>query len=135
MDLTKLPLFTLMARRMDWLTQRQTVLAQNIANADSPDYHSRDLTPASFRQMLEPAAPHVQLVADAPGHIQPPKPGPDSFRDAKSKQVYETALDGNSVSLEEQMMKVSETQGAYRLVTNLFEKQVSMLKQAIGRTQ
>jgi flagellar basal-body rod protein FlgB len=135
MDLTKLPLFTLMARRMDWLTQRQTVLAQNIANADSPDYHSRDLTPESFRRMLEPAAPHVQLVADSPGHIQPPKPGPASFRDAKSKQVYETALDGNSVSLEEQMMKVSETQGAYRLVTNLFEKQVSMLKQAIGRTQ
>jgi flagellar basal-body rod protein FlgB len=135
MDLTKMPLFSLMARRMDWLTQRETVLAQNIANADSPEYRARDLTPASFREMLQPSVPRVQLVADEPAHILPPKAGPASFRDAKSKKVYETSLDGNAVSLEEQMMKVSETQGDYRLVTNLFEKQVSMLKQAIGRSQ
>lgn len=135
MDLTKMPLFSLMARRMDWLTQRETVLAQNIANANSPEYKARDLTKASFREMLQPSLPHVQLVADQPGQIQPPKSGPASFRDAKEKHVYETSLDGNAVSLEEQMMKVSDTQGNYRLVTNLFEKQVSMLKQAIGRSQ
>lgn len=135
MDLTKLPLFSLMARRMDWLTQRETVLAQNIANADSPGYKPRDMTRGSFREMLHPTIPRVQLVADQPGQIQPPKSGPESFRDSKSKHVYETELDGNAVSLEQQMMKVSDTQGNYRLVTNLFEKQVSMLKQAIGRTQ
>lgn len=132
MDLTKLPLFTLMARKMDWLTQRETVLAQNIANADSPLFRPRDMTPASFRQMLDPALPHVQMVSTNPGHIEPTRKAAD-FRDEKSKKVYETALDGNAVNLEEQMMKVSDTQGNYRLVTNLFEKQVSMLKQAISR--
>jgi flagellar basal-body rod protein FlgB len=132
MVLNDLPLFALMSRKMDWLMQRETVLAQNIANADSPEFRPRDLTRQSFRQLVEGTHPTVKLAATGPGHIGP-RTSQRAFRNEKSREVYETALDGNAVSIEEQLLKVAETQGAYRLATNLLQKHVSMLKQAIGR--
>ena len=43
MDFGKLPIFDVLARRMGWLGQRQEVLAQNIANADTPGYQRKML--------------------------------------------------------------------------------------------
>ena len=52
MELTDLPMFGLLRNRMNWLGQRQEVLAQNVANADTPNYSSRDLKAFDFRQVL-----------------------------------------------------------------------------------
>ena len=133
MDLSKSPLFALMGRRMSWLTQRQTVLAHNVSNADTPDFKPQDLTKESFRQMLNGSRlSTLKMERTSESHIMPVRT-PDPFRQDKSKETYETALAGNSVVLEEQLMKVSETQGAYNLATNLYRKHVAMLKMAIGR--
>ncbi|MHA1152522.1 MAG: flagellar basal body protein, partial [Alphaproteobacteria bacterium] len=37
---------------MEWLSQRQKVLADNIANADTPNYQPRDLNPSEFQRIL-----------------------------------------------------------------------------------
>lgn len=132
MDLNKLPLFGLMARRMTWLTQRQAVLAENISNADTPGYRPSDLTEASFRRMLEPERPRAVMALTSEQHM-PPLRKEQAFRVDEAKETYESALAGNAVVLEEQLMKVAETQGAYRLATNLYSKHVGMLKAAIGR--
>ena len=132
MNLNDIPLFGLMGRRMNWLTQRHTVLAQNIANADSPGYGPKDLTAQSFRHMVLGGAQRVTMAATSDSHLAPVR-RPDAFRADKAKDIYEAAPAGNAVVLEEQLMKVSETQGAYRLATNLYHKHVSMLKQALGR--
>jgi flagellar basal-body rod protein FlgB len=132
MNLDKLPLFGLINRRMNWLTQRHTVLAQNVANADSPGYGPRDLTDQSFRRMLFGGPPRVTMAATSNTHLAAIRRS-DEFRSDKTKDFYEAAPSGNAVILEEQLMKVSETQGAYRLATNLYSKHVSMLKQALGR--
>ena len=133
MDLSKSPLFALMGRRLSWLAQRQAVLAHNISNADTPQFKPIDLTRESFRRMLDGTrAPAVGMTRTSEAHIMPVRQ-PDPFRKDKSKDTYETALAGNSVVLEEQLMKVSETQGAYNLATNLYRKHVAMLKMAIGR--
>ena len=52
MELDKLSLFSVIKRRLAWLGHRQEVLAQNIANADTPKYKPMDLTQQSFRKML-----------------------------------------------------------------------------------
>ena len=129
-----LSLFSLLSRRMAWLTQRHTVLAQNISNADTPGYKPKDLSPASFRRMLEPRQSVAVMQRTSASHMQPVRRA-DQFRADKSTDPYETTLSGNSVVLEEQLMKVTETQGAYRLVTNLYGKHVAMLKAAIGRNR
>lgn len=133
MDLNDVPLFSLMGRRMGWLTQRQSILAHNVSNADTPDFKPLDLTKESFRKMVDGTkSPTVTMRHTSASHIQPTHE-PDPFQKGKSKDTYETALAGNSVVLEEQLMKVSETQGAYNLATNLYRKHVKMLKMAIGQ--
>lgn len=122
-----------MGRRMSWLAQRQTILAHNVSNADTPDFKPQDLTKDSFRRMLDgSSSPAVTMRQTNASHILPVRK-PDPFRSDKSKDAYETALAGNAVVLEEQLMKVSETQGAYNLATNLYRKHVKMLKLAIGQ--
>lgn len=133
MDLSNLPIFSLMGRRMSWLAQRQTILAHNVSNADTPDFKPLDLTKQSFRNMLDgSSSPNVTMRHTSAAHIQPTRQ-PDAFRKDKSSDTYETTMTGNAVVLEEQLMKVSETQGAYNLATNLYRKHVKMLKMAIGQ--
>lgn len=134
MDLKKLPLFDLMARRMSWLAQRQEVLAQNIANANTPDYTPQDLKPMSFGEEMKRLAP-VNPDRTSELHMAGTvvrKPAP--FRSDDQRKRYEVAPDGNSVVVEEQMVKVAETQMDYQLVTNLYRKHVDMIKTAIGRS-
>ena len=52
MDLNKLDIFRLTNSKMGWLSERQTVLAQNIANADTPGYKAKDLKVPDFSSML-----------------------------------------------------------------------------------
>ena len=52
MEITDLPLFSMLKQRMTWLNQRQDLLSQNVANADTPKYISRDLKALDFDQML-----------------------------------------------------------------------------------
>ena len=136
MDLNKLPLFAMATKRMGWLARRQEILSQNVANADTPNYVPYDLKPQTFRSLLRGTGagdlPPVTLARTEPGHIAPRR-DPGRFRDQKDREDYETAPSGNAVILEEQLQKVSETQTDYRLATSLYQKHLSMLKDAIGR--
>ena len=133
MDLGKLPLFNLLKERMSWLNARQEVLAQNIANADTPDFTPHDLKPMDFRRTMQELDP-VQPLRTNPAHLVGAPGAPQSFRDQAQRQRYETAPAGNSVVLEEQLIKVAETQMEYQMTTNLYRKHVDMLKAAIGRS-
>jgi len=50
-------IFGMMSDKMSWLSQRQRVLSQNIANADTPDYKARDIAKLSFTDQARPARP------------------------------------------------------------------------------
>ena len=52
MDLSKIPIFEAIAKRMSWLGERQTVLAQNVANADTPGFAARDLKAPDFSRLM-----------------------------------------------------------------------------------
>ena len=132
MDLSSLGVFKLMGKKMDWLTQRQTVLAQNVANVDTPKFKPEDLTPFTFRtalqasRTLEPAmtnSAHLRLAhaAGGPGEVR------------KDRKTYETKPDGNAVDIEEQMMKLNQTTQDYNTVTNLYRKNVALLKTVLAR--
>ena len=59
--------------------------------------------------------------------------GDNEFVRQKLRKPYEVAPTGNSVVLEEQVLKVSETAGDHRLMTNLYRKHIAMFKMALGR--
>ena len=51
MDITKLPLFETMRERLSFLTARQSVLAENVANANTPGYEAKDVEAPDFAAM------------------------------------------------------------------------------------
>jgi len=132
MDLGHLKLFSLLGKRMSWLGARQEVLAHNVANADTPGYVPHDLKAQDFGSLLRPSAPQPELRATDADHLEPTRRRP-RHPEAKDREVFETTPDGNAVVLEDQLMKVSETQADYRLATNLYSKHIAMIKAAIGR--
>ncbi len=131
MDLNSLTLFQQMEHKMNWLAARQKVLSQNIANADTPGYKPQDLKPFSFNHHLE-LAEGLQLVSTSPTHLTG---GNSSVVPVvqKSTDATETNPMGNQVSLEDELGKSADTGMEYQMLTNLYRKQVSMIKTALGR--
>jgi flagellar basal-body rod protein FlgB len=126
MDLSDVPLFALADRRLAWVDARQSLLAQNIANADTPHWHARDLKP--FAAMLQRAT--VQMVRTDPTHLA--SAGADGAPD-KSAEVAEQSPDGNSVAIDKELVKVADTDSAHELVTGLTKKYLSLVRTAIGK--
>lgn len=129
------PLMRGIGQSMSHLSRRQQVIAQNIANADTPGYKARELEAPSFAHMVETggarvARPTVQLsgAMKALGATQQLSAGiiPD-------EDVTETKPDGNNVTLEEQVMKLGAIQAEFAALTNLYRKQMQLLKTATGR--
>ena len=135
MDLDNLKLFKLAMTRMDWATQRQRVLSQNISNADTPDYRPKDLNPVDFKQVLrgQMAAP-VRVARTNPNHLKGTIQEQDKFRDISQRKTFEASPDGNQVVVEEQMQKVSDTRSAYDTAVTLMQANLKMLSIAIKGT-
>jgi flagellar basal-body rod protein FlgB len=135
MDLGKLPLFSMMSQRLAWLGKRQEVLAQNVANADTPGFHARDLKEQTFRDLLGASgAGDVAMARTRANHIAPAGEanGNRAFKAVDPKDA-DVSLSGNSVDVEDQMMKVSKTAMDHQLTINLYRKHIAMMKAALGR--
>jgi flagellar basal-body rod protein FlgB len=132
MDLFQLKLFQRMSERMGWLGARQEVLAQNIANADTPDFVPHDMKALKFVDHLNQVAPIAQARTNAM-HMGGTGQPDASIDEQKTKKQYETAPVGNAVVLEEQMVKLADAQSSYQLMTNLYRKHVDLFKMALGR--
>jgi flagellar basal-body rod protein FlgB len=133
MDLGNIPLFKAMMSRMSWLTERQQLLGQNVANADTPAFKAKDLKPQTFKEMLAgTGASHLPLAATQLNHLAGVGPAL-SFKPVADRNT-ETSPSGNNVSVEDQMLKVSSTANEFQLTTSLYRRQIGMLKTVLGRT-
>ncbi len=133
MALDDLTLFNAVKKKLAWLTQRQDVLAQNIANADTPDYRASDMRPFEFREILRRETMQINMQTTGEGHLGGRRRRIRDFAEEINRQPYETAPDGNSVVLEEQVQKVNETSMAHKFSTEIYRKQLAMLRMALGR--
>jgi flagellar basal-body rod protein FlgB len=130
MDPGGLALFRLAERRLDWLDRRQQVLSHNIANADTPGYAPRDLQP--FAAHLSRLAAASQPARTHSGHIAGGNGAPPGAR--IDRQRHETTLDGNRVALDEQLMRVSDTEIHQGLTSALYRKYLGLFRTALGRS-
>ena len=53
MAIPDLPILSMLRTRMQWHQERQRVLAENVANAETPRYRARDLAPPNFASTLQ----------------------------------------------------------------------------------
>ena len=130
MDIGNATLFKMMGRKMNWLAERQTVLSQNLANANTPGYKARDVKAASFKDLVG-ASSGASMTTTHPNHVAGLKGGSGNFKTFEAK-TYETSPDGNSVNVEEQMLNVSSTASQHKQVTNLYKRHMGMVRRAVG---
>jgi flagellar basal-body rod protein FlgB len=131
MAVTELPLFSMLKTRMRWLETRQRLLAENVANAETPGYRGRDLKPQDFTRQLQAAA-SVQMASTHTGHLAGAAQNDASFP-ADRSNVFEVTPRGNSVSLEEEMMRIAQNQIDHQTAATLYSRSLGLLKTAIGK--
>lgn len=131
MDLPDVPLLAMLRQKMNWLHQRQDVLSENVANADTPNYVARDLKPLDFEQALSSTTNGTALVTTNVRHIALTPIRMGKFEDHETPD-QESSPNGNSVALEAEMVKVSDTQSQFQAAANLYAKTMSMMRTAIG---
>lgn len=117
-------LFALGQQRLQWLQTRQNVLAGNIANANTPDYAARDVTPFSAALSQFSLSP----VATQAGHI-----GHSANQATPQTITTEESLDHNGIALDQQMEKVAEVNDQQHYAVNLYGKYMSMFQTVLGK--
>ena len=123
-------LFQALSEKMRWHQERQGVLAENIANADTPGFIERDLKAFSFDDEMKSMA-NLTMSASSSMHMQATSGG-GQFGDLSAP--FEITPSGNAVTLEDEMMKVSGNDMDYQAVTTLYTRSMRLLKIAIGRS-
>lgn len=111
-------LFALASQQNRWLSVRQSVVAGNVANANTPGYVAQDVTPFAAAvsdvsaKMTATDSRHLGLAEGANGAPR-----------IENRPVTEGEIthSGNSVNLEQELIKAGEINRTYRLNTNVMK--------------
>jgi flagellar basal-body rod protein FlgB len=130
MAITDIPIFGMLREKMQWHQQRQRLLAENVANADTPGFRPKDLREPDFRNPAPPGsiglsrsnATHIAGVGDTASSFQVERDGKFDVRPA-----------GNAVSIEDEMMKVAQNQMDFQAATALYSRSLGLIKTAFGK--
>lgn len=126
-------------REMKHLAERQRVIAQNIANSETPGFKAREVEAPDFSALLAQTGsgsgvrigkPSVTITS---GMAALGARAPSVNHVIMDKNITETKPDGNNVTLEDQLLKMGQLQADFAALTNLYRKQQSLLKSALGR--
>ena len=131
MPISDIPILSMLRDRMEWHQERQRVLAENVANADTSNYQAKDLAPTDFSRELSAAS--VSLVTTEPGHIGGGSSGGSEFA-TESSGRFEVRPRGNSVTHEDEMMKASSNQMDFEAVSDLYTRSLALIKLAVGKS-
>ena len=133
MALSDLPLVSMLKTKMQWHQVRQNVLAENVAHADTPRYRPKELKALDFNQLAD-AARHQAIAATRTHQMHIAARGrSDGPYGANKRLDWEVTPEGNAVSLEEQMMKVSGNQFEYQMASTLYSRSLGLIRTALGR--
>ena len=130
----KLPLLSALTEKMKWHQARQSLLAENVANAETPGYKGRDLSAVGFdAHMRNLSTAKMETVATQPMHISVQGTDADGFGDRQMNN-FEITPEGNGVTLEDEMMKVASNQLDYQTITAVYTRSLHILKTALGKS-
>jgi len=132
MSATILSLIDMVKAKMAYSAERQKVLAQNIANIDTPGYHAKDLVPLDFKNELAARTAQVGMTVTSDKHMNGGHLQTQMFRSADQKNTYERTPTGGTVVVEEQMMEVAKNAADYQMSTSLYKKIGNLFKEALG---
>ena len=140
MTTSDLPLFSMLRTRMRWHQDRQKLLAENVANSQTPRYRARDLRAPDFESMMRGTASAGAAASTGAGAMRATSPGHIPLASSQTTQFdvrrdtgVITTPDGNRVNLEDEMLKVAQNQMDYQAVTGLYQRSLGLIRTAIGK--
>ena len=134
MPINDLPTLSILRTKMQWHQERQRVLAENVSNSNTPNFKPRDLVEPKFETgsgAVGGGAASLPMARTSTSHIA--NGGTEPTFDQNRRAGFMTQPAGNSVNLEDEMLKTSANQMDYAAVTSLYSKSLHLLKTAIGK--
>ena len=150
MALEDISLFQVLKAKLDYTAERQRLIAQNVANADTPGYAPSDLKPFTFETAMKNAvalAPAGQsaigglsstgapsmggagLALTNPGHMVGLSSPPGNWKPLVLPDS-EARVDGNQVVLEDQMAKLTEARLDHEAAVTFYQQSLTLLRTA-----
>ncbi len=127
MDFSKISLLTGLTERIRFLSARSSVIAQNIANANTPGYKAKELEAPDFQKMIAPSS--ATLKVTHPRHQQNNSIANGPYKQTRSNEGVATLTD-NQVSVETETMKLSQARMEYGLASTVYRKSLDMIRLA-----
>ena len=129
MPISEIPIFSMLRTRMQWHQERQQLLAENVSNANTPNFKPRDLAAPDFDQARSAAG--LAVVRTSPFHLAGASADAAQF-ERERRGDFEVRPAGNAVSLEDEMLKVAANQMDYQTATALYSRGLGLIKTALG---
>lgn len=118
--------------QMDWISQRQKVLSQNIANVDTPEYRAEDIKELRWDRRFPWNSFSFSLAKTSSSHVASYSERQGPFKDQKTNIQIERTISDNNVVLENEVTKMGKSNIDYRLITQLFRKYSKMYDLSLG---
>lgn len=128
-----LPLLSMLKTRMHWHQSRQKVLAENVANANTPGFQPKDLKVPSFGPDGSVRGVATPVATTSPMHLAGTQARVGE--DPRDAQRFEVRPSGNAVNLEDEMLKTAQNQADFQMAASLYQKSMQMLRIAIGKAR
>lgn len=119
-----------MARQLaEHAAARQSVVARNIAHADTPGYRQQDIP--DFTEIYRDAGAGSEMRATRSGHFgrMESRVSADPFITGGGT----VAPNGNDVSLEDQILKSAEVQQQHDMALAIYRSGLGVLRASLGR--
>lgn len=122
-------LFDLASRQTRWASVRQATITGNIANANTPGYTARDVEP--FNAVMNQT--RLSMAQTSPGHLDVPFAGAQTTKNG-TQDSWEISASGNSVNIDQEMLKAADVNRTYTLNTNIVRSFNRMILSSVRST-
>lgn len=139
-DYSDIPVLNALKNKMHWLNTNQKVISENIAHANTPGYRAKELKQQDFSGLVEqlsndnagPQTASFEMKITDPRHIGG-SGGNGVHYTVNEVEGNEESPNGNSVVLEEEMIKLADNQMEYSMAAKLYKKNMMLIKSALGK--
>lgn len=122
MDFSNIQSFKLLSEKMRYHSQRQEVIAENFANATTPNYHRKDVKKPDFNMMVGAASKDVNLAVTNSKHIG--VGGQNAGSNVMSTDV--------KVKLDMEALQMTQNKGEFDSAAATYKKMMNLFREAIG---
>ncbi len=133
MDITSIPLFSMLKSRLAYVNAREKLISENVANADTSSYSPKDLQPFDVSKALEGDGPQTGVVRPEmteAGHMQPKNLQSQIQWKVVDTEDSQGTLSGNKVTLEDEMAKMTNSRMDYEAAVGFYQKAMSLIQMA-----